>query len=286
MTGFGRGSAELGDGRVVLEIKSVNHRFLEIRTKAPRELLSGEVMVEQLLRRNLARGFCNVNLWYEGNVGGMTAVDKRALKAHLESLVEVAGETELCLTDLVPVLAGAPDLFATPLVEDEEQLARAIETAFLQASDALIGMREAEGGAMAKEFSKRLDDIKKSVSRLGELAGKWPKTAFERIRERLALLGDGGLDLNQGRMEAEVALLVERADITEEITRLKSHITQAASLVRVDQPVGRKAEFLIQEMGREANTIASKTQSPEISALIINLKTELEKMRELAQNVE
>ncbi len=287
MTGFGRGSADFGEGRLVLEIKSVNHRFLEVRSRAPRELMAGEAHVERLLKRRLGRGYCTVNLSYEGNLGGAMNVDKGALGAYLESLIEVGKDTDLCLADLIPVLAGAPDLFTTPDIQDESALEGAIEVALAEATGKVINMRKKEGAAMAKDFLKRLATVRKYVKQVNKLAIDWPKTALMRSRERLrVLLAEIGSEIDTGRAEAEAALLADRTDITEEITRLISHCDQMTQLTKSDEPVGRKAEFLIQEMVRETNTIGSKASHREISALVINMKTELEKMRELAQNIE
>ncbi len=287
MTGFGRGSADFGDGRVILEIKTVNHRFLEIRSRAQRELIAGEAFIEPLLRSRLGRGYCTVNLFYEGDLGGSTVIDQGALKNHLKSLIEVGEEFELCLADLIPTLAGAPDIFITPRPADEEALKAAVERAFEEAISGLLKMREAEGSAMAEDFFARCKVLTESTADIATLAESWPKLALERTRERInTLLTDIKSELDVGRVEAEAALLVDRADITEEITRLRSHMEQLASLTETAEPVGRKAEFLIQEIGREVNTIGSKAALDEIPPLVIKMKTELEKVRELVQNIE
>ena len=289
MTGFGSGKAPFGDGYVVLEIKTVNHRFLEIRSRSPRELLAGEAMVEKLLRGRLDRGYCMVNLWYEGSLGGSTAIDKGALKTHLDSLVEVAEAKELVLTDLVGVLAAAPDIFTTPRVEDESVLAASIEAAFEKAAATLLEMRETEGTAMAQELLSLTLGLERRVKELDEACQQWPKLAMKRLKERLdALTQDIEVDIkiDRDRIAAEAALLADRADVTEEITRLDSHLKQLKTTVDSDGPVGRKLEFLIQELGREANTVASKTSLPKVSEAVIEIKADLEKMREIAQNVE
>ena len=289
MTGFGSGKAPFGDGFVVLEVKTVNHRFLEIRSRSPRELLVGEALVEKLIRSRLHRGYCMANLWYEGSLGGSTTIDKGALTSHLDNLAAVAESRELCLTDLVPVLAAAPDIFSTPRVEDEAILTAAIRSAFEDAAATLVEMREAEGNAMAEELTHLAEGLATRVSELDEACRQWPKLALMRLKERLtSLMSDIELDVSvdQDRIASEAALLADRADVTEEITRLNSHLQQLASAVTTDGPIGRKLEFLIQELGREANTIASKTSLPQVSSAVIEIKADLEKMREIAQNVE
>ncbi len=287
MTGFGCGKAAFADGQIVLEIKSVNHRFLEIRSKAPRELLAGEAIAERLLRSKINRGYCLINLWYEGNLGGSTAIDKGALKNHLDSLIEVGKERDLCLTDLIPALAGAPDIFTTPRVEDEEALKRSITEAFNQAIDELIKMRETEGLAMTKKVVAQSKRLGEQVAKLLELSKTWPKQALARLRERLtALMEDPEIKIDPGRLATEAAFLADRADIAEETTRLESHLKQLAEVIDAPSPVGRKIEFLIQELGRESNTIASKTSLDAVVTIVIDMKADLEKMRELAQNIE
>ena len=289
MTGFGSGKAPFGDGYVVLEIKTVNHRFLEIRSRSPRELLAGEALLEKLLRGRLHRGYCMINLWYEGSLGGSTAIDQGALTGHLAALRDVAADNALSLTDLVPVLSAAPDIFTTPRVEDETELTQSIQTAFEQAVTTLLGMREAEGAAMGNELIALAAGLGQTVKNLHEACEAWPQTAMKRLRERIeTLTNDIEVDvkIDQNRIASEAALLADRADVTEEITRLESHLQQVKQAVRSNNPVGRKLEFLVQELGREANTIASKTSLPDVSTMVIEIKAELEKMREIAQNIE
>lgn len=289
MTGFGSGKAALNDGYLVVEIKTVNHRFLEIRSRAPRELLAGEALVERLLRERLDRGYCSVNLWYEGSCGGTTAVDRGALRAHLDTLIEVAEEKDIVLTDLVPVLAGAPDIFAAPRIDDEAILEKAVREAFETAAETLTEMRSAEGKAMGKKLKALAEHLESKVSELTEETEGWPAQAVTRLKDRVtALLSDLEIDVqaDQGRIVTEAALLADRADITEEITRLLSHLSQLSAVIRQDGPIGRKVEFLIQELGREANTVASKTALPKVAEAVIEIKADLEKMREIAQNIE
>lgn len=287
MTGFGRGSADFESGRVVLEVKTVNHRFLEVRSHAPRELLAAETHVEKLLRQKLSRGYCTVKLSYEGSLGGTTELDKRALKAHLEALVDVGKDMELCLADLIPAISAAPDLYRTPEPRDERALVHAVEAAFEQASAGLIQMRKTEGDKMAAQLISFLESMRGVVNSIAELAENWPSLARDKLLKRIDnLLAGSNQKLDEGRLEGEVALLVDKADVAEEITRLGSHCDQFGNLLETEGPIGRNLEFLIQEMGREANTIGSKTAMAEMANLVVESKTLLEKMRELSQNVE
>ncbi len=289
MTGFGSGKAALNDGYLAVEIKTVNHRFLEIRTRAPRELLAGEAIVEKLLREKLNRGYCAVNLWYEGVLGGSTAIDRGALRAHLDSLVEIAKEKDLVLTDLVSVLAGAPDIFTTPRIEDEKILESSIRRAFEQAVSSLTAMREAEGKAMAAKLSTLIENLRTQIGTLSEVCNGWSLQATAKLKEKVSSLFKDlkiDIEMDQGRIISEIALLADRSDVTEEITRLSSHLCQLTETVSQEGPVGRKLEFLIQELGREANTVASKTPLPKAAEAVIEIKANLEKMREISQNIE
>jgi uncharacterized protein (TIGR00255 family) len=202
-------------------------------------------------------------------------------------LAKVGNEVNLPVSDLVPMLIGSPDLFISPRFDDEDALEKATVSAFSQAIEKLQQMRRVEGQAMAAEVKIHHDNVKRGIEKIGKLALKWPGVALKRIRERLSVLIEKtDISIASGRAEAEAALLVDRADITEEITRLKSHFVQMTTVMESKDVMGRKMEFLIQEMIRETNTIGSKTAMPEISEIIIDMKAELEKMRELAQNIE
>lgn len=287
MSGFGRGSASLGSGRLVVEAKSVNHRFLEVRPRTPREMLAIEPLMERLARARLRRGYLTVHVTLEGALGAATRIDERALSGHLEQLRTVSQETGLDLADLAPVLAGSPDLFTSIADIDADSLERAAAGAFEQAIDELLSMREAEGAAMAAELETRLDVARAATERLEQLTAVQVTALLERARTRIAALLEGTeIKVDPSRIEAEVALLADRADVTEEIARLKSHCDQMTHLLGVGDPVGRKLEFLTQEMGREANTLAAKAALPEATHAAVELKAELEKIREIAQNVE
>jgi uncharacterized protein (TIGR00255 family) len=287
MTGFGLGSAPLGDGRLVVELKTVNHRFLEIRTRAPRELAAAEPRVERLIRATLSRGHCTVGLTFEASAGGVARLDARALAAHLGELQQVATAAGIPLETLVPLLAAAPDLYVPQVFDEPDALERAVDAAFAEASARLVAMREAEGRAMAEEIAGRLVRINGAVASLERLSSEYAATILARMRLKIAaLLAESEAGLEPGRVEAEAALLADKADITEEITRLKSHCEQMSALVSSEEPIGRRLDFLIQEMGREANTVGAKAAFAELTHAVVQFKAELEKIRELVQNVE
>lgn len=287
MTGFGIGSAPLGEGRLVVELKAVNHRFLEIRSRVPKELSAAEPQLEKLVRASLGRGHCTVVATYESSSGGSARLDTRALESYLAQLDAVAGRSGVPRRELLPLLASAPDLFVSPAFDAPDALTEAVEAAFGGALSRLMAMRDVEGRAMSEEISARLRGISGAVDDLARLAAGYASTIVARTRQRIAaLLAGGDVALEAGRLEAEVALLADKADINEEITRLASHCDQMSKLLGSAEPVGRRLDFLIQEMGREANTIGAKAASAELTHAVVEFKAELEKIRELVQNVE
>jgi len=287
MTGFGIGSAPLGDGRLIVEIKTVNHRFLEVRSRVPKELVAAEPLLERLVRSRLRRGHCTIVLTLDTSAGGTARLDTCALESHLEALRRVSAKTGVPLADLVPLLATAPNLYGAPVFDEPDALASAVGAAFADAASKLMSMREVEGRAMSDEISARLSGIGLSVDNLKRLAAGYAETILARTRQKIAaLLSDGDIALGTGRIEAEVALLADKADINEEITRLASHCDQMELLLASPEPVGRRLDFLIQEMSREANTIGAKAAFAELTHVVVEFKAELEKIRELVQNVE
>ena len=287
MTGFGTGSASWGQGRVAVDVRTVNHRFLEVRVNAPAELNRFEHVIGRRVRERLSRGFCTVNAFIEGGGVRSTEVNTEALKVHLASLARVGEEASIRLVDLIPVLQSAPDLFSPAADTCLEALEGAATAAFNEAIDNMISMRESDGGSMGVEISKLILEVERKADSLESMRESLGKSAFSRPQKRLEELLKGvDVEVDTGRIEAEIAVLADRLDITEEIVRLRSHVEHAGKLLDESGPVGRRMEFLLQEMVREANTIGSKSQDADVSHIVVDMKADLEKMRELVQNVE
>ena len=271
----------------MVELRSVNHRFLEIRTRAPREIMAAEPLLDKLVRARLSRGHCSANISFESADGPPSRLDRTALESHLDDLSAVASSRGLELEDLTPALAQAPDLFSLSHSMDAKALEAALTTAADEAIDKLLEMREAEGAAMAGDMDDKLAAIRETLDGIAELAAEFPGAALEKARQRIGeLISGNGLDIDPSRIEAEAALLADRADINEEITRLASHCEQMGVQMKASGPVGRRLEFLVQEMGRETNTIGSKSAISGITHMVVEIKAQLEKIRELAQNIE
>ena len=287
MTGFGAGHAPLGAGRVLVEARAVNHRYLEVRVRMPRELLDHATFVEQLARRTTGRGRVELIVRLEGDAAGTPVLDVRRARAALEQLVALRDEVRPGEAVPLSLLSCVPDLFAPGEVLADEGARAALTAAVEGACEALGRMRLAEGHALAADFRGRLRDIRTRLSALRERLPDVVAAYRERLRDRLALLlRSADIAVDPTRLEQEIALFADRADVAEELTRLDSHTTQLDTLFDDDgETVGRRLDFLLQEMMREANTIGSKSPDAAVTMLVVELKADLERMREQAQNV-
>jgi uncharacterized protein (TIGR00255 family) len=287
MTGYGRGAARLGEGQVVVEIRSLNHRFLEVRTRAPRALADASMELEQLVRSRLKRGRVEVQVALEGSTGARAVLDRELARDALRSLAEVVGELAPGEPLPLAVLAAVPDLFVAGRDGTGPRAGAALRAAFQSAAQALDEMRSAEGAALASDLAKHLDSIRAFAVDLRRRAPEVVAAHHERLRERTQrLLGDADRSVDPGRLEQELALVADRADVSEEIARIESHCAQIAKLLETSSDVGRRLDFLLQELGREANTIGAKSQSADMTHVVVEMKIAIERMREQSQNVE
>jgi uncharacterized protein (TIGR00255 family) len=287
MTGYGSGRATLGDGHVVLDLRAVNHRYLDVRVRLPSRIQSRTPMVERVIRSRLERGRIDVTTRFEGQTLPQPTLDidrARAVYQELGSLRDALSPDEPLPLSL---LSCVPDLFVISRAIDEEALERALAAATDEACDAIIAMRRAEGKALAEELTSQLGDVATHVQALRTELPLMVEGRRTRLRDRLeALLEDVDAELQPARLEQEVAVLADRSDIAEELVRLDSHRSQMLELIDDSgKPIGKRIDFLLQEMARETNTIGSKVQDSAVTALVIALKTTVEQMREQAQNV-
>lgn len=286
MTGFGVGEAKLGAGRLCLEARSVNHRFLELRVRLPRELNDQSVFVEQLLRPRLSRGRVDVTVHWEGGHGGV-ALDRDRARAALRALRELAGELGLQGEVPLSLLSAVPDLFVPAADAERGDVREALTAAAERCVSELDAMRRREGDALAQDLAERLDGVRRIHGRLGELTARCAPRYRERVRARVGrLLEAMNTRVDDARLEQELVLLAEHTDVTEELTRLGAHVEQFAAMLSAVDPVGRRMDFVLQEMSREANTLGAKAIDAEITLQVVELKAELERLREQAQNVE
>jgi uncharacterized protein (TIGR00255 family) len=287
MTGFGIGEAALGDGRVLLELRALNHRFLELRVRLPNEIADQSFFVEQLAREHLSRGRIDIGGRLLGGALPTALFSPERARTVYLSLLELrdalAPGTEVPLS----AVTALPELVTTAPVLDQEELRAALARAFEAARQRLDEMRDKEGSALARELDARLAGVRRLLGEIGERKVTLLDTQRSRLRERVErLLSGTGIQVEPGRLEAEIAILADKSDITEEMVRLSSHFDQFSDICANPGPKGRRLEFLLQEIGREVNTIGSKTQDAPIAHRLVELKAELERVREQVQNVE
>ncbi|MBI4509363.1 MAG: YicC family protein [Deltaproteobacteria bacterium] len=289
MTGHGRGRSQRGDRAAIVEIRAVNHRFLDLKFRGQSLDPILEDRVQQAIRGRADRGAFTVMVRKEGGGEGAGArVDAsaaRGMLAAIEDLGRILGrDGEVSLE----FLASQPGIIVsgeeTVDVDFEWALyAPAVEDALLE----LTSMRKREGAALAQDISDRLARLESLAVEISHLAAVAPEEWRRRLTERVQkLLSGTQVPVDESRLANEIALLADRLDVTEEVVRLRSHVSQARSLLPSDAPVGRRLDFLVQELGREINTIGSKAQSAEITRRVVDAKAELEKIREQVQNVE
>jgi uncharacterized protein (TIGR00255 family) len=294
MTGYGRGHYEGDFFACTAEIKSVNHRFLDLHLKLPAELSHTEVQIKRLVQSRLKRGRVDLFLEIDRNEAIGFTLNEPLLRAYLKTIEELRrgwglnGEV-----DLVQLLR-VPGIVNLELMNLPEQAKGTVQDGVLQAVAAALQtldfMRVEEGRSLQEDMQRRIEKIREGVSRVQSMTNGVLTAHQERLQARLTELLKGA-PLEPGRLIQEAAFYVERSDITEELTRLDSHIEQSTNLLKGGEDVGKTLDFLLQEMGREANTILSKTtglagQGLEISNHALRIKAEIEKIREQIQNVE
>lgn len=288
MTGFGRGVSEHGGVRATVDLRTVNHRFLDLKLRAT-VAPALEEQISSKIRAGIERGsvVVSVHVARPTATAGALRIDEAAAHHAHTTLRHIATTLGLDPPDLSLVLAQ-PGVIQTGAVEDGEDgegADTAILAALAQALVQLSEMRAVEGAALQRELLSRLDELAQLRVTIDSHAAGITEQLHKKLLDRVAkLLGDTTIDA--ARLAQEVALLAERADITEELVRLGSHLDQARAITTGSAASGRKLDFLVQEIGRELNTIGSKAQRTEISSSIVEAKSVLEKMREQVQNVE
>jgi len=292
MTAYGRGEVETPLQKWVVELKSVNHRFLEFALNLPRRLWALEDRFRKLIKSRVARGRVDMQLsWESFEEKPMTLRLDKAVVAGVRDVLEqlrLAGSTPESLK-LEHFLHFSDLLVGKEQANQDLELEATWETvsqAVNQALDRLEEMRTTEGAALAADLSGRLEDIRREVSRIVEQAPRLPQLWREKVAARLAELFPEGSPVDETRLAQEVALMAERRDVAEELARLESHLAQFQETLESQGPVGRKQEFLLQEMLREANTIGSKSGDLGISQAVLEIKGSLERLREQVQNIE
>ncbi len=288
MTGYGRGQQTLDGREILVEIKSVNHRYFEFSARVPRAYGYLEEKLKSFIQSKVSRGKVDVGVTVF-NIEGKDAqieVNKSIAVGYVDALRKA--NQDIGLTDDLTLsqLIRLPDIFnVIKNTEDEEVIWNDVKIVAEEALRNFVSMREAEGQKMKDDIKSRLDYIGELVSKVEERSPMVTEAYRERLYNKLCeILNDKKID--EQRILTEAAIFSEKTAVDEETVRLKSHINQFNSLLEVKEPVGRKLDFLIQEFNRESNTIGSKAQDVEITKIVVELKSEIEKIREQIQNIE
>jgi uncharacterized protein (TIGR00255 family) len=289
MTGFGRGESATAGRTFVVEAQSLNHRFLEVRARLPRRLIGLEHRVQQEVQRRFSRGRFDVTVSERlvGERPRTIRVDQGLAAAYIDALRQLQSLGRLQGEVTLDHLVTQRDLF---LFDEEaeasiEEAGDELRAALAAALDALESMRVREGRALEAEIATRLGAVEAAVAEVERRTPQAVRAHKDRLQARVAELLDGR-SLDPARVEQEVALLADRGDVTEECARLRSHLEQFRALLGEGGSQGRRFDFLLQEMNREANTIGSKAAGVDISHWVVAMKAELEKVREQVQNIE
>ncbi len=288
MTGFGRAEAKTSEGAYSVEISSVNNRFLDVSFRMPRLLSSLEGKIRGLIQKTIERGKVNVMVNFERahSTSGQALFNEEAAAAYLKQIRAFQRKHRLSGEIKVTDLLTIPEVVrGNQENRNDSDLWKALSPALEKALERFKTMREREGKRLSSDMLGRLKKIVSGVKSIEKKSGKVMVEYRQRMESRLQELLNGA-DLDKRRLEEEVALLAEKSDICEEITRLKSHIDEFTSAVKSSKPVGKRLNFILQEMNREVNTIGSKSASGLISSEVIQLKEEIERIREQVQNVE
>ncbi len=288
MTGFGTGRSRAGDEEISVEVRAVNHKHLEVKVRLPRELSALEPAVLRAVRARCVRGAVDVAVRRSTSTasGAVPSVDAAMARAWREALRAVARAVELADTPTAAQIANQPGVVRMEEpVTDLSVAGGALDHALGEALDALLTMREREGRALQADLASRLDRVAALAAEVAQLAPRTVDAYRARLQDRVAELLKGA-PVDEARLVQEVALFAERTDVAEEATRLQAHLAAFRGFLTGGEPAGRRMDFLVQEMHREVNTTGSKSQSTEISTRIVELKAELERIREQVQNVE
>ena len=290
MTGFGRGEYSDGKRNIIVEIKSVNHRYSDITVKMPRRYAFAEDKVKNAVKEKLRRGKVDVSILVENITENDVNIklNEMLAKQYFDNLKQLQDQFDVSGDISLQFLASLPDVMkAIPDVEDEEEITKAILIPTEQAAANLEEMRAAEGQKLAEDLIAKGENIKRILDPIAERAPQVAVAYTEKLRARITELIGSSVQVPEDRILVEAAIFADKCAIDEEITRLNSHLIQMKDIItRSTQPDGKKLDFLVQEMNREANTIGSKANDITITGHMLDIKSEIEKIREQVQNIE
>lgn len=287
MTGFGKGEAQVADGTVTVEVRTVNHRFLDCSIRLPRAMGSYEIEVERMVRKRIRRGHVYVTVSLDRALeSGGVGVNRALLTRLYRELSDIAEREGIPGTVDVNALLSIPDILAADdEAAPESRLWGAVRKALLDALGECSAMRAVEGDELARDIGRRLSAIERVAARIEKRAPVALKKGLARSKKRIRQLLDGAM-IDDGRWAAEAAILAERTDFSEELVRLVSHLSQFRTLLEKGGEISKKLTFLLQEIHREATTMGNKAADAKIITHCLTVKSTVEKIREQVQNIE
>ena len=288
MTGFGRAKLEKNNRIYTIEIKSVNHKYTDISIKLPRSLSYLEDKIKKEITANISRGKVDVFITFENysDEGKDIIVNQELVKKYVEEFTKIAEENNLNMNIPVTEITKLPDVLTLRTTETKEDV---IESEVLeclkQAVDNFVQMREVEGNKIKVDLLNRIEQVNNNVQKISEYSTGLVEEYVVKLEERIKEILKTNI-IDEARLATEVVIYADKCSIEEELTRLNSHIAQFKFMVEEQKPIGKKIDFLLQEMNREINTTGSKSGSLDITNLVVEIKTQLEDIREQVQNVE
>ena len=290
MTGYGRGECTMYERKFTVEIKAVNHRYNDITVKSPRAIMGFEDEIKKAISKKVFRGkldvFVNFESFSQEDIN--ISVNEPLAKSYTETLRKLKSDLHLDGDVTIEIVSKFPDVITVDKSisneNTENEIRECLMKAVEDATDAFVAMREVEGETLKKNIIEKVAFVNDALQKIEERAPWVSKDYRARLEAKLADLDE--IQVDESRLLTEVLLFADKACIDEEITRLHSHISQMYSIVEENVPVGRKLDFLVQEMNRETNTIGSKSNDIEITNHVVDIKSEIEKIREQIQNIE
>lgn len=287
MTGFGRSKFEYDSRIYTVEIKSVNHKYNEITIKLPRTISYLEEKIKKEISSNVSRGKIDVLISFDNNSakGKNIRINKELARMYISELKELAVENSIISEIPVIEISKLPDVLNIENTDNEDVIWNELKIPLNEALNSFLQMRENEGNKIKEDLLSRADRIYDNICKIYKYSTRLVEDYVVKLETRIKEILNTNV-IDKDRLAQEIVIYADKCSVEEEITRLKSHISQFKDLLNITTPIGKKIDFLIQEMNRETNTIGSKSNKLEITNLVIDIKTELEDIREQIQNIE
>ena len=287
MTGYGKATLSVENREYQIEIKSVNHRYLDMNIKMPKTISYLEEEVKKAIMTYVKRGKIDVFITFENNSteGRKIQINKEIASIYIKELKKLAEEENILANIEVTEISKYPDVLSIQNEQNEEKIKQELIEVTKQATQKLVEMRSIEGSKMAQDLLQRVEEVQQNVTKISEQSTGLIQDYVVKLESRIKEILPNH-EIDQNRLAQEVVIFADKCSVQEEITRLNSHIQQFKNLLQAEENMGKKLDFLIQEMNRETNTIGSKANCLEITNKVIDIKTQLENIREQIQNIE